>query len=169
MPARIRVSKAQARLFANGKGKARAPRSGPTPEAQVTEQVIGWLRAKGWSCTRRQVGLFVSFAEAKRGVLRPITIGEKGESDWFCERALTCPGDWIEHVAPGLTQAFTLEIKAPGNKPTAEQDLWMRRRRSGGFLALWVDSLEGIIAAHKIYFESHDLSETVSAGPKLLQ
>ena len=127
-------------------GKARAKRRGPTPEAIVTEQCIDWLRAKGWACTRRQVGLFVSYADAKRGVLRPIHVGEKGESDWHCERSFTKVG------AFGLREAFSLELKAPGKQPTPEQQDWMRRRNACGFLALWADSLEALVAAYGRYF-----------------
>ena len=134
----IRISKAQAWLLdppAKRKGGPRLRRpAAELPENQLEAQIKGYLQVKGWTVIRRHVGTFVPYALAvKHLVSNVVHIGERGESDWLCLRATNMPG---------VTQTFTLETKAPGAKPSADQLLWMDRQRVGGFIAVWFDNLD---------------------------
>ena len=42
-------------------------------------------------------------------------------------------------------KAIFLELKAPGCKPTALQERYLRLRREDGFSAEWHDSIEGAV------------------------
>jgi hypothetical protein len=42
-------------------------------------------------------------------------------------------------------KAIFLELKAPGGKPTALQERYLKLRKADGFAAEWHDSIEGAI------------------------
>ena len=58
---------------------------------------------------------------------------------WVCPGRRGLPDRII--LLPGAVIIF-LEVKRPGEKPTALQEEWLRRLRKLGFRATWADSLE---------------------------
>ena len=90
-------------------------------EADVTRQVIPWLRAKGWTCIRLQSGL----VDLPGG--RKMRVGTKGLPDWICVQKHT---------------AFFLELKSPKRTPSIDQDIWMELARERGHVVMWADSFE---------------------------
>ena len=96
-------------------------------ETAVTAECIAWLRERGWIARRQHVGTFQPISGGA-----PVRMGENGECDWRCMRAL--PGH--------CTEMFELEMKASGKKPRKEQYEYLAKRRHQGFNATWVDSLE---------------------------
>ena len=95
-------------------------------EKQVTEQVIGYLRTRGWYCVRLNSGL-VSTPDGRR-----LRVGKKGLPDWVVFRAV---------------QYCFLEIKATGKGLRMEQDEWYADARAKGITATWTDDLENIKAS----------------------
>jgi len=98
-------------------------------EAQITEQVIGWLRSKQWECVRLQSGLM----RTKDG--RPIRIGKKNIPDWICTKR---------------ERYFYLELKRPGETLSAGQLGWFAEARLKKLNAMWADSFGGFLAKFEI-------------------
>lgn len=90
-------------------------------EADVTKQCIPWLRVQGWVCERVQSGLMVT----KDG--RRMRVGSPGALDWNCFKG---------------PKYFKLEIKAPGKKPSVDQDIYMALAEQRGMPVMWADSFE---------------------------
>lgn len=110
-------------------------------EADVTKQILDYLRVRRWRCERQQSGLmYLGEYEPKAdGPIPPkkekryMRLGENGKADYVCLRPVT--------GQPGLFEGFYLELKKPGHKPNADQVEWMLKRQVEGFLAVWFDSL----------------------------
>lgn len=110
--------------------KPKAKRSKPVlSERDVTEQIVGYLRAMGWTCVRQQSGLF-----SRPGSSGRIRIGEVGAADWYAYRALPNFGTIVEF--------FYMEFKAPGKTPATEQEFWMSAKRIQHIEADWFDCLD---------------------------
>jgi len=90
-------------------------------EKQVTDQCIGWLRAKGYVCERVQSGLMMT----KDG--RRMRVGSPGALDW--------------NIFKGA-KYFKLEMKATGKKPSVDQDIYMALAAERGMPCIWADSLQ---------------------------
>ena len=48
-------------------------------------------------------------------------------------------------VIPGTGRAIFIEVKAPGNKPTALQLEFLERRRAEGAVAFWADGVDSAL------------------------
>jgi hypothetical protein len=96
-------------------------------EKDVTKQVCDYLRVRGWSVHRCHVGVYQPISGGA-----PVRMGEKGMTDLFAVRP--------KHGA--VAEFFWLELKAPGNRPSPDQSLWMERQHAAGFEAVCFDSLE---------------------------
>lgn len=160
------MSAAQFALFQQP-GAARKPgqprlkrRPEDLPENQLTRQVCDFLRAKGWTVTRQQSGLFCRpFDPASR-----IRIGEPGCSDWRAERPVIPTGARRGSLAQ-YHQLFYFELKAPGKKPRPDQLAWLRAREATGTLARWFDAFNGgrssdFVAWYRATFEQGETSAT---------
>ena len=90
-------------------------------EADVTKTVVGWLRANGWTCIRLQSGL----VDLPGG--RKMRVGTKGLPDWIVVKQ---------------TFAVFLELKAPGKKPSIDQEIWMECARQRQHRVMWADGYE---------------------------
>lgn len=119
------------------------------PENQVEQQITDFLRAKGWTVTRRHVGVFVPYHVIKSGRAPQgcmVRIGETGEADWECIRP-----DPLTDSA-GAVNHFHLECKGPGKEPKPEQLDWMRKRKAQGFIAVWFDGLDTFASWYRATF-----------------
>lgn len=125
------------------------------PENQVEAQIVDFLRQRRWVVKRQHVGKHVPLGLLLRYLERgPITkellfrntvdVGEKYAADWRAERATA------GHSR--LMQVLYVEVKAPGKKPTREQEDWLKRARINGALAGWWDSLDSFMAWYKAEF-----------------
>ncbi len=103
----------------------RAPKLPALTEKQVTEQVIGWLKANGWLCVRLQSGLVDLPGNRK------MRVGTPGLPDWAC----------FNH-----DRYFFLELKAPGKFPSQGQLDWMRLAHMKGLTVIWADGLGKFLA-----------------------
>jgi len=156
MPTPVRVSEEQARLLFGDRITSPAPTKGTPKPARVKKlkselpenileaQIKGLLEARGWTCTRNQVGTYTPYRvlmaleektmtieQAKRNIVR---IGEKGTPDWRAERVVKVPG------IVGAMQVFLWEAKAPGKKPSPEQRAVIERYRLLGWEVEWFDN-----------------------------
>lgn len=106
-------------------------------EKDVTEQIVKFLRARGWRCQRQQSGMFRQNWQAKPGDPNSglVRVGEKGMADWLIIRP-------IYHQPRWRCEVFYLEIKAPGRTPKADQLKWLDRRHIEGIEATWCDSFD---------------------------
>jgi hypothetical protein len=138
----IQLSESQyRRLRATQDKPAKAPRFRLTEaklklsEADVTSQITGLARSKGWKAIRLHSGLY-------RGYHHPesvISAGENSQADWLFVRPIG--KNW-----PGYCEVFWLEVKAPGKRPSKAQLQWLESMRQAGFQAAWSDSLEAFEA-----------------------
>ncbi len=111
------------RAFAAAK-RTRAPKLPALTEKQVTEQVIGWLKANGWLCVRLQSGLVDLPGNRK------MRVGTPGLPDWIC-----CNHD----------RYFFLEVKSPIKVPSPIQNEWMNSARRQGITAIWANGLGSLM------------------------
>jgi hypothetical protein len=112
----------------------RAPALPKLTEKMVTEQVIGWLRSKQWTCERSQSGLFAE--KGKRGEQgKKIRIGKKGINDWNCFKG---------------SRYFKLELKAPGKTLSEDQEKYFAECKRGKLCIMWADSLGSFLAKFEI-------------------
>ena len=100
-------------------------------EADVTKQIVDFLRAHRWRVVRQQSGLFRSPTSNAR-----VRIGETGMCDWYAYRPVK-----MNH-SNGLVQFFELEIKAPGKRPSMSQEAYMAARQWVGTEADWFDCFD---------------------------
>ena len=103
-------------------------------ENQLEAQITGFLRLRGWVCTKQHAGVFQRNGQAA------FTIGERGIADWRAERPIIPPGQRITTTSCFDVELFYFETKAPGQKPQAHQKLWLERRQHTGLSATWFDS-----------------------------
>lgn len=90
-------------------------------ERDVTLSCRGWLAIRGWGGIRLNSGLFPAAGN------RRIRVGRKGMADWVFIRGREC---------------MLVEFKAPGQKPTAEQEQFLQIAEINGTPAMYADSLE---------------------------
>lgn len=98
-------------------------------EAQVTIQIISWLRLHGWRCERVQSGLF----KTKDG--RTIRIGKKGWSDWNCFKG---------------PRYFKLEVKKLGKELSGDQLEYFAECKREKMNVMWADSFNSFVARFEI-------------------
>lgn len=101
-------------------------------EAQVTKQIIDFLRAEGWRCIRLQSGLFQRPMSGVR-----IRIGEPGMPDWLVMKQ-RCP----------LYAAF-LEIKGTGKTSRPDQVAWRTAAQKDGFTCEVFDNFETFLEFYR--------------------
>lgn len=103
-------------------------------EAQVTQQIKGWMLAKGWTAYRLQSGTV-------RGVTQGtyITLNPAGTPDWLFVRG---------------ADILFVEMKATGKKLNPKQVLWMVVALTSGTPATWADSLETFIGNYRLEYEN---------------
>jgi hypothetical protein len=143
---RVRMTAEQFALF----HKTEAP-SGPRkaqvrrrkedlPENQLEQQILDFLRVRGFRNIRQQVGTYtpyrvlmaisegkMSVEQAKRNIIR---IGTPGMADWLAIRPVEKHGKF-----GGTFVAFEIfywEAKAPGKKPKPDQVEWLSSQRATG-------------------------------------
>ena len=119
-----------------------------TPEANVTEQCIGFLEAHGWRPVRMGRGKMV-FGD------RAVTFGEPGVTDWelikyipTSERGL-CRLVWCEFKQSGskrsghtCTQPSKIKLGKRIRCTACDQRDWQERERARGALVVKVDTFE---------------------------
>jgi hypothetical protein len=99
-------------------------------EKMVTEQVIGWLKAKGWLCVRLQSGL-VDLPGARK-----MRVGTPGLPDWCCFKD---------------KRYFFLELKRAGKQLSADQIQWFVEVAGRKKLnAIWCDGLGNFLAKFEV-------------------
>ncbi len=99
----------------------------PVREADVTKQVIDFLKALGWRPVRNNVGR----------IRRSYRFGEKGMADWTMIRYAPWNGGGFGRVA-----MFWLELKKPGEKLRPGQPEWIDAERAKGALVCVAHSLK---------------------------
>lgn len=93
-------------------------------ESTITHEIIAYLAARRYLVWRRNVAGIIVMPHGGRA-----KIGERGQADlWGWD------SDSGRHIE--------IEVKAPGNKPTAAQESWLSLCRAGGCIAFWADSRE---------------------------
>ena len=97
-----------------------------TPEGAVQKAVIEYLNYSGFWVWRRNIG--GRAWQDKSGKKRVMKFGVKGMAD-------------LEGIAPD-GRHVEVEVKAPGETPSYEQNAWLEQARAKGAIALWCDSLE---------------------------
>jgi hypothetical protein len=152
----VRASRAQAELFLRNAAQASgAPprqqepqqpkprqkkRREELPENIVEGQIKDFLELRHWTLIRQHVGLFVPWHYfikriwVRVSTLRPVSMGEKGMSDWAAVRVQQ-PGDPL--------QFFYYEAKASGSTPSPEQRQWLEQKHARGFICGWFDDYAG--------------------------
>lgn len=165
----VNLTEAQADLFGLGRKKRRPaaeaslgqmPRTQPKPakpkrtkaeralmpENQVVAPITQFLELKGWWVKRQQSGLFNRpFAESRQ----PIRVGTKGALDWVCIRPL----EMINvHQAVTTAEYFEIEMKGKGNRPSADQETYMRDCHARGITAVWFDSYHEFVHWYRARF-----------------
>ncbi len=98
-------------------------------EKHVTDQVIGWLRAKGWMCVRQQSGLVNLPGDRK------MRVGTPGLPDWCCFKG---------------ARYFFLELKRPSKKLSEDQLIWFAMAERNKINAMWCDGLGNFLAKFEI-------------------
>lgn len=107
-----------------------APSLPKLTEAMITEQVIGWLRSRGWRCERVQSGLYDS---AKIG--KKVRVGIRGVPDWNCFKG---------------SRYFKLELKAPGRTLSEDQERYFAEAKRDRLNVMWADSLGSFLARFEV-------------------
>lgn len=102
-------------------------------ESEVTKQCVGYLRIRGASPRRRNVG---GVRQIYKGKERYIKFGEKGQSDWW----MILPDGSGRHVE--------IEFKSSEGWPTKDQICWMIDINEQGAIAFWVNSLNMMIRVY---------------------
>jgi hypothetical protein len=142
----IRTSaKVLSRLKQNQHGgsvKPRAPRPSKLKlsENDVEAQVVSWLKTMGWRVYRMSVG---ARQNSNGGWVK---FGEKGVADYMAWRVVN-----IWKAPPRHCELLFLEVKRPGEKPSAHQVRWLEQAQWSGVNAWWVDSL----ALFQTYYAGH--------------
>jgi len=95
-------------------------------EKDVSEQIVRYLQALGWTVVRQQSGLF-----SRPGSKSRIRIGEVGAADWYAVRSA------YGRTLRLSSEFFYFELKAPGKKPSPEQLLWLDSKKRSGIPAEW--------------------------------
>ena len=104
------------------------PRPPAPSEASILKSCLAILQAHGVFCWRQNTGAFSGTHNGKRRFVR---FGVPGISDIL--------GAWPDG------RLLAVEIKCPGNRPTAAQEAFMRAVNDRGGFAFWVDGTEGLM------------------------
>jgi hypothetical protein len=117
-----------------------------TPENVLEQQILDFLRWRGFISHRMHVGLFTPyriFKQMQAGQLAPeavahnvICIGEKGMADWLSIRQIIPAGGRAQD-GPWPWTGFYWEAKSPGKRPSDAQLEWLAQRRAVGLSAAW--------------------------------
>lgn len=102
-------------------------------EAQIQKAILDYLDAMKIPAFRRNTGAFAGEYKGKRRFVR---FSEKGQSDIWG----VIPARILE---PGGLH-FEIEVKRPGEKPTPEQDEWLRSMAKAGCIAFVATSVEDV-------------------------
>ena len=97
-------------------------------EAEVEKACIDLLQHYGYRCHR----LHTELIHTRHGGRR--LVGETSQPDWIVVRPP--PGPW-----------FYLEMKRPGEKPTAGQAAWHEVARKDGAVVIVADGVPALLAA----------------------
>ncbi len=93
-----------------------------TPEGEVLTKVKAWLEYRGFRMFRRNVAGRIR----KNGAW--LKVGEAGQADLYGRQR-------------GTGRMIEVEIKAPGEKPTAAQLRWLKEAEADGCVAFWCHSV----------------------------
>ena len=96
-------------------------------EAEIQRAILATLKHLGVDCWRHNVG---GFPVESGGTRRYVRAGEKGQSD-------------ILGLLPG-GRFCAVEVKRPGNRPTADQIAFMQRINEAGGFAFWATSAQTV-------------------------
>lgn len=111
---------------------AKAKTRKPAPEKLVEKAIRDAFRL------RHRIMLFKTDAGAA-GMRSGLPEGARGYS------GLPAGFSDLMGVIPGPGRAIFVEVKAPGNKPTALQEDFLSRRRAEGAIAFWADSVDSAL------------------------
>lgn len=105
-------------------------------ESTIQTEVMGWLRAHGWYTQRMNSGKYA----VGEGVTRRFIRGhDAGTPDIEAFKAVECPG-YCPHISHGTEHLF-IEVKRPGEHPTALQIAKMKELTEYGVRCLIVHSI----------------------------
>ena len=107
----------------------------PKPlEREIQKNAVVLLEALGWRVYRRNTGAMTA---SYKGRERLVRFSEPGQSDLWAILPSGAHGE--------------IEIKRPGNWPTADQVAWLKSMNGvGGSVAFWVSNLDDLemVARH---------------------
>lgn len=103
-------------------------------EADVTKQVVDFLKAEGWYAQRMNTGMF-----QRPGAHQRIMIGSKGQADYLFLKAT---GDPFKAIC------LFIEFKRPGGLVKNSQIEWAQKMHDRGFTVLRVWNLEMFKASY---------------------
>lgn len=106
----------------------RRSKPAPVTENDVERAIVTFLKDRGWTVERNQVGLLYTSDG------RPCPVGRRGQCDWRAIRPLP--------DAPGLAQYLEVEVKRPGAVPSKAQREYMALRQWLGVACTCADSVE---------------------------
>lgn len=126
----------------------RGPLVAPAPpEAEVQRAILDTLRFLGVDCWRANTG---AVAAEHKGRSRFVRFGVKGQSD-------------ILGILPGSGRFLAIEVKRPGNRPTADQVAFLMRVNDAGGIAFWATSARTVEHAIKALLLNPNLRVEVTA------
>lgn len=105
-------------------------------ENHVEAAVLTFLRVRGWRVDRQHVG------KAQWPSGEWLQLHPEGTADWFAHRPATSPS------------CLYIETKAPGERPTEQQMLYLEMAARAGYLTIWCDSLQAFVDFYGRYFPS---------------
>jgi len=140
----LRITDQQFALFEAARAappKAKRPRpfrltagQAQLSENDVEAQIVGFLKIHGWRVDRQHVG------RAKWPAGGWLQLHPEGTADWFAHRPRTSPS------------CLYVEVKAPGQRASREQELYLEMARLGGYLAGCFDSFPAFHAFYQRHF-----------------
>jgi hypothetical protein len=106
--------------------------AGALKERDITAQIKGFMESRGWYGVRLQSGTV-------RGVTRGtfMHLGKKGLPDYVFVRAREC---------------CFVEIKAPGKRPSKDQEMWFAFADIQGIQHIWADGLDAFTEKYRRLF-----------------
>ncbi|SRR6266496_3206572 len=108
-------------------------------EHQVQTELINYLRIKGWMVMRLNSGKY-SVGEGRN---RRFIMGqEAGTPDLMCFKKITYRANPALMLMVEKTQLLFIEVKIPGNKPTALQAAKMKELEEYGAKCLVIHSIK---------------------------
>src|SRR6185436_1001711 len=109
-------------------------------EHEIQNQIIEYLKIKKWFVYRINSGMLPMFGAG--GKQRMIKLGEAGMPDLILFDRVSINDNYVD----GIVKLIFIEVKVPGNKPTALQTAKMQELEEKGAKCLVIHSLEELQA-----------------------